>query len=86
MTTIITRYISATNTKPGRIVADAGMKRRVIIGFPHASANPHREAAIALCKKFDWHGQLVEGGMEHGNAYVFLEDAAVFTVVGRQEP
>jgi len=80
MTTIITKFIPATNYRPARIVADAGMKRRHVISYNHAASNPHRAAAIELCKKFDWHGTLVEGGMEHGNAYVFLEDDATITV------
>lgn len=80
MTTIITKYLGATNNRSSRIVADAGMKRRITIPFPHGSANAHRDAAIALCAKFDWHGILCEGGMEQGSAFVFIEDHATFTV------
>jgi hypothetical protein len=77
MTTIITRYVGATNYKGSRIIADAGMKRRITVSYPHDSSDPHRVAALALCAKFGWQGVLVEGGMERGNAYVFLSDSAI---------
>ncbi len=80
MTTIITRYIGPTNYKGARIVADAGMKRRVTVSFDHGARNAHQVAALALCKKFGWKGTLVEGGMEHGNAYVFLDDSAIVNI------
>ena len=80
MTTIITKYVGPTNYRGARIVADAGMKRRITVGYEHASNNPHRVAALALCAKFDWHGTLVEGGMERGSAFVFLNDADTFQI------
>jgi hypothetical protein len=83
MTTIITKYLGATNTKPARIVADAGLKRRVTISLPLDARDPHRCAALALCKKFHWAGTLVQGGMEHGSAFVFVETDATFPIPER---
>ncbi len=80
MTTIITRYVGPTNRRGARIIADAGMKRRVSVSFDYAARNPHQVAALALCAKFDWKGTLVEGGMEHGRAYVFLDDDAIVNI------
>lgn len=80
MTSIITRYIGPTNYKGARIVADAGMKRRVIISFPHDARDPHQVAALALCKKFGWKGTLVQGGMERGSAFVFLDSEATIQI------
>ncbi len=77
MTTIITRFIGPTNYKGARIVADAGMKRRITVSFDYAARDPHQVAALALCAKMGWKGVLVEGGMERGNAYVFLSDSAI---------
>lgn len=75
MTTIITTYIPSTNTRGSRIKADAGMKRTVTIPFPHSLSGEavHLEAAKALCAKFDWHGELVAGGMEKGFAFIFTK-------------
>lgn len=80
MTTILTHFVPATNYKPARIVADAGMKRRVTVNFDHGSSNPHKDAAIALCQKFNWTGSLVEGGMERGSAFVFVDAEATFVI------
>ena len=73
---IVTRYLGPTNYRGARIVADAGMKRRVTIGYPHeySGAETHFQAARALCAKFGWHGELVAGGLEDGN-YVFVFSA-----------
>jgi hypothetical protein len=80
MTTIITKFVSATNTRGSRIIADAGMKRRITISYHHAGSNPHRDAAIALCHKMGWYGALVEGGMERGAAFVFVSEPDTFTI------
>lgn len=76
MTTIITKYLPATNFKPSRIKADAGMKRTITISYPHGLSGEavHLEAAKALCKKMDWHGKLAVGGIEGGGyAFVFVQ-------------
>ena len=82
MTSILTHFVGATNTRGSRIIADAGMKRRVSIPYPHELSidQAHRAAAMALCQKFDWHGTLVQGGMERGSAFVFLSASDMFTV------
>lgn len=84
MTTIITRFVGATNYKGSRIIADAGLKRRITVSFDHASSNPHRDAAIALCQKFGWTGSLVEGGMERGSAFVFVSDSDTFVIPAKE--
>lgn len=84
MTTIITRVIPATNYKPARIVADAGLKRRIVVSYDHGNTNPHKAAAIALCQKFNWEGSLVEGGMERGAAFVFVDADATFQIPSAQ--
>lgn len=70
---IVTRYIGPSNVRGARIVADAGMKRRVYIPYPHELSGEacHRAAAEALCERFGWTGTLAVGGTERGYAYVW---------------
>ena len=61
MKSIFTKYISPTDFKGARISASDGDGNRVIVGYNHASNEPHRAAATALCKKMNWHATLIEG-------------------------
>lgn len=72
MKAITTRYVGPTNTKPARIIATAEGGNKVTIGF-HSSDKPYQAAALALCKKLNWTGTLVEGGIEDGYVYCFLQ-------------
>ena len=78
MTAIQTKYVGPTNTKPGRIVANAGMKRRVVVDYDHrvSSTDAHRLAVVALCEKFNWGGQWAIGGTETGIIAVCLDPRA----------
>jgi hypothetical protein len=74
MTAIKTTYHGPTNVRPSRIIADAGEKRRVTVSYNHglnSDAN-HAEAAAALCRKFNWDGDLRGGGYERGQYFVFV--------------
>lgn len=73
---IITRYIGPSNTRGARIVADAGDRRRVTIGYPHefSGAECHFQAVKKLCAKFDWHGSFVAGATDTGYAFCFEAD------------
>ena len=75
MKAITTRYIPASNTRGSRIVATAEGGNRVTIPYPHelSGADVHAEAAIALCRKLSWHGDLIAGGTESGYVFVFAE-------------
>lgn len=76
MTTIETHYIPASNHFPGRIVADAGMGRRIRISAPMNAQNDreaHDEAVYRLCAQMGWDGELHAGGTERGFRYVFLD-------------
>ena len=72
---IITRYHGPTNTRGARISADAGMGRRCSIPYDHAAYNPHDVAALALCAKMGWEGDLTRSGAPdgHGNVYTFID-------------
>ena len=74
MKAIVTRYLPCTNTKPTRIVATA-YGNRLVCSMPQADIEPHKAAAIALCQKMDWSGELVEGGLPNGDrVFVFVNN------------
>src|ERR1700749_1692009 len=81
-TTILTRYIGPTNRRGSRIVADAGLKRRVILDYqPGLSSDQNHDlAARGLAMLFKWKGDLIKGHMENGRAYVFLPDKIQETI------
>ncbi len=76
MKAITTKFFGPTNTRGSRIKASDSDGNSVVIGYDHASHDPHREAAITLCRKMKWDGILVEGSLGTGNVYVFLSDEA----------
>lgn len=79
---IVTKYIGPTNTKGGRIKATTENGRfSVTIGYPHESHHPYAEAAVALCRKLGWTGDLIEGGTTNGSVFVFA-DSETFKVEG----
>ena len=80
MIAIQTKYIGPTDTKPSRIVATTANGQRVTVSYDNASRNPHRDAALALCKKVGWTGTLAEGGTKEGSVFVFVDDQSSFQV------
>ena len=79
MKAIRTKYHGPTDTRGSRIVATAegGPKpHRATVPYDHGSDNPHRDAAVALCRKLGWTGTLCEGGLPDGSvAWVFVDKA-----------
>ena len=71
MKAIKTKYVGATNTKPSRIVATAEGGHRVTISYDSEGTQEqaHAKAAVALCQKLGWTGELVAGGF--ADCYVF---------------
>jgi hypothetical protein len=83
MQAIVTKYHGATNFRGSRVSAKASAGR-VTVSWDDAldvDAN-HRAAAVALCRKFGWHGTLVEGGLPEGtgNVYTFQAPHTAFKV------
>ena len=70
MKAIITKYIPATNFKPGRVKATDG-DNSVIVSCN--DDNTHAAAAKALCKKLGWHGTLIEGCTKQGSVFVWSQ-------------
>lgn len=82
MKAIETRYVGPTNFRGSRIIASDMDGNKVIIPYPHHlwGADPHRAAAIALCKKMNWMGRLIGGATKKGYTFVFVELSEVFEV------
>ncbi len=72
MKAIQVKYLSATNTRGSRIKAIAEGVKPLIIGYDHALSGEavYRKAAMMLCDKYNWDGELV-GGQLPNNDYVF---------------
>ena len=74
MKAIVTKYIPASATKPSRVKATAEGVPSVTISYSSAD-NPHREAALTLCRKYGWGESLISGGMpdQTGECFVFAD-------------
>ena len=81
MKAIVTKYHGPTNFKGARITASDEDGNRVTISYPHelSGEDVHRKAAMALCDKMEWAGELVGGSLKRGYVFVFVD-----TVVARQ--
>ena len=75
MKAIVTKYHGPTNFKGARITASDEDGNRVTISYPHelSGEDVHRKAAIALCDKMKWTGELVGGSLKRGYVFVFVE-------------
>jgi hypothetical protein len=82
MKAIVTKYISATNTRGSRIAASDEDGNKVTIPYPHELSGEavHRRAAEALCAKMGWHGRLASGSLKHGYVFVFTRDAVTHCI------
>lgn len=82
MKAIWTKYIPCTNFRGSRIKAEA---EGVSVTVPYASElnaeRAHDEAALALCAKMGWPGDLIRGCRPDGkgNVYAFLRDSATLS-------
>ena len=75
MKAIITKYLPATNTRGSRVKAYDGDGHSVTIGYPHelSGAAVHAKAAVSLCLKMGWEGDLIAGGTKDGYVFVFAD-------------
>jgi hypothetical protein len=81
MKAIFTKYLGPTDVRGARIKASDHDGNSITVSYDHASHEPHRDAALALCKKLNWTGRLVEGSdSKAGNVYVWLQESAVVEV------
>lgn len=83
MKAITTKYHGPTNLRGSRVSAFDG-DNRIFVSFDYASHDPHRDAALALCRKLNWTGKLISGGTKEGNVFVFLPHDLMLASKGRR--
>ena len=74
MKAITTKFIGATNYRGSRIKATAEGGHSLTISYPHEAnqgADAHAVAALALCRRLGWDGELIAGGTAAGYVFVF---------------
>lgn len=72
MIAITTKYHGPTNTRGSRISATAN-GHRVTIPYDYSLNTEalHAAAAVALCRKMQWRGELIAGGTASGYVFTF---------------
>jgi hypothetical protein len=70
---ITTKYHGPTNTKGSKVSAVDGDGNRVRLGWDNTlnGTENHHAAAIALCDKMGWKGELIGGAIKVGYVWVF---------------
>ena len=74
MQAIYTKYLGPTNARGSRIKATIASGESVTIGYPHdkhEGAEAHAQAALALCQRLTWSGELIAGALHDGYVFVF---------------
>ena len=86
MKAIVTEYLPATAYRGSRIKATAEGVRAVVVPYDHGAKDAHAVAAVALCVRMGWPGDLISGGLPGlagGNCYVFAQSDRVRNPVKR---
>lgn len=73
MQAIIVKYLGPTNTKPSRYKASCAAGS-VILSYDY-NGNGEDQAAVAMCTKMGWAGELVKGQIPNGD-YVYTFTAS----------
>jgi len=75
MKAILTKYIGPTLHRGSRIKAYDEDGNSITIPFDYGlnQGQRHKKAAIALCKKMGWAGEMVGGGIKNGYAFCFVD-------------
>ena len=73
MKAIQTKYFGPGNVKGSRFKASDEDGNSITVPYDYAmdSEGNHDRAAVALCEKMGWTGNLYRGGLKDGNVYVF---------------
>lgn len=72
MQAILVKYLGPTNSRPSRYKASC-QAGSITISKSYGR-NDAADAALALCTKLGWEGDLIEGGLPNGDAvFVFAE-------------
>lgn len=77
---IVTKYLGPTNTRGSRISASANGHKSVVPYDDSKNGDKnYANAAITLCLKMGWKGELIGGGTDDGYVFVFA-DAEKFKI------
>lgn len=67
MQAIVTTYKGPTETKGARIIAKCEAKKITVpLTYDYSTEGEHRHAALELCKRLGWTGELVSGALPTG--------------------
>ncbi len=71
---ITTKHLPATNTKPARVKATTASGISLTKSYPIDGDHEygHKNAALALCQKLGWTGEIVGGATRDGYVFVFV--------------
>ena len=75
MKAITTKYLGPTNFRGSRIKAYAEGGNTITISYPYELSGQavHEKAAVALCEKMKWPGELIGGATDKGYVFVFKD-------------
>lgn len=79
MQAITTKFMGATDTRGSRIKATTESGLSITVDYPHEKregAEAHSVAAIALCKRMGWGGELIAGALKDGYVFVMADSPA----------
>ena len=79
---IITKYLSATDTKGERIKAKASSAPySITIPYDHSLdvEQAHAKAAMQLAAKLNWRGEYAAGGNDTGYIFAFIGGSNLYT-------
>lgn len=73
MKAITVKYLAPTYARGSRMKADDGDGNTLTIGYPHefSGEKAYAQAAIALCRKMNWTGELIAGATKAGYVFCF---------------
>lgn len=73
---ITTRYVGPTNNRAAYVCASEPEGKRVRVpegpGLGYSEEQWHLQAAMLLCAKLNWSGELIGGGIKGGMVWVFV--------------
>lgn len=74
MKAISTKYHGPGNRRGSRFSADDGDGNRVYVSYDYGldSESNHHKAALALCQKMGWTGEMVAGSTKDGMTFVWV--------------
>ena len=83
MKAIVTKYHGPSHKRGSRIVAEDGDGNRIAVAYNYNAAfseDVHSQAALALCRKMGWEGELIGGSTKTGHVFVFTSGTRFYAV------